>query len=299
MTTYASYGLEKHDPMLALAEAERLAKDSGREAARRVRDDGTIDVAVMEEGRFRLYLVDARGNSTLVESPPPPAGKPYWRALWWLLAAIFGIWFVATAIRFLDRGDNDEITELGLAGLVLVVALIFALASKRYGLRWHLSKRFDDPQNWKHFWAPSGWSPRSMAQIAAAERLAYSHEGKAMVRELPDGAAEVVTEKSGRLVRHRIDETGALTELPGSGRTPRFFVGSAIAVAGVLGMFPAFTLLGSAFGAFGALGGGVAMMMLVPLGATIVHRDNVERRVPRSESGTWYFLRTDAEPTGD
>lgn len=138
-----------------------------------------------------------------------------------------------------------------------------------------------------------------MAQLAAAERLAYYKDGKAMVRDLPDGAAEVVTQESGRLFRHHIDETGALTELPGDGRTGLYLTGTAMAVVGMFGSFGAFTFLGSAFGALAAVGGGLAMMALVPLGATVLQKDELERRVPRSEPDTWYLLRTNAEPRGD
>jgi len=299
VTTYASYGLENQDPMLALVEAERLARDSGREAARRLRDDGSIDVAVMENGLFRLYSVDPRGFSTLVESAPPPAGRPYWRGLMWLGLAILPIAFAAAVIRYPGGTAIDDPPEAVAMGLAALAAVVGGLAARRYNLRWHLSKRFTDPEEWRRFREPSGWSPRSMAQIAAAERLAYYHEGKAMVRELPDGAAEVVTEKSGRLVRHRIDATGAQTELPGNGRTLRYHTGVAMAAVGTVGSLVAFMVLGHTVGGFWGLGGAFAMMMLVPLGATLSQRDDVERRVPRSEPGTWYFLRTNAEPRGD
>jgi hypothetical protein len=125
-----------------------------------------------------------------------------------------------------------------------------------------------------------------MAQLAAAERLAYYHEGKAMVRELPDGAAEIVLEKSGRLFRHRIDEMGALIELPGSGRTALYLAGTAIAVVGMLGFLGIFVVFGFVTGGFAAVVGTLVMMSLIPLGATLRQKDGLERRVPRSEPGT-------------
>jgi hypothetical protein len=299
VTTYASYGLEKPDPMLALAAAERLARNAGREAARRLHDDGSIDVAVMEDRHFHLHLVDSRGLTTLVESSPPPEGRRYWLMLMWLGLVVLPIALAVAALRYPNGTEEDVPPEFTVIAIALVAAVVGALASRRYDLRWHLSKRFDDPQEWRRFREPSGWSPRSMAQLAAAERLAYYKDGKAMVRELPDGAAEVVTQTSGRLFRHRIAETGALTELPGSERSRLYLLGTGIAVAGMLGSFGAFMLLGSAFGAVGAVGGALAMMALVPLGATVLQHDSLERSVPRSEGGTWYFLRTNAEPVDD
>jgi hypothetical protein len=100
-----------------------------------------------------------------------------------------------------------------------------------------------------------------------------------------------VTQESGRLLRHHVDETGALTELTGAGRTPLYRVGTAMAGVGVLTAFGLFVLLGF----LGALAG----MSLVPLGATLIRKDDLERRVPRSEPGTWYLLRTNREPRGD
>jgi hypothetical protein len=63
VTTYASYGFTKADPAAALAAAERLAEGHGREAARGLHDDGSIDVALMEERDFHRYLIDAQGGA--------------------------------------------------------------------------------------------------------------------------------------------------------------------------------------------------------------------------------------------
>ena len=299
MTTYATYGLDKPDPMLALAAAERLATGAGREAARRLRDDGSIDVAVMKDRHFHLYLVDPRGGTTLIESSPPPETRRYWRMLMWVGLAMIPIAVAAAMLRYPNGTDQDAPTEVVVFGVAVIAAVVGALASRRYNLRWNLSKRFDDPQEWRRFREPSGWSPRSLAQLTAAERLAYYHDGKAMVRELPDGTAEVVLEKSGRLFRHRIEETGALTELPGSGPTFRYRAGNAITAVGLLGAFAAFLAFGSIGGPFTALGVMLAIMALVPLGAALAYQDGLERRVPRSEPGTWYLLRTNSEPPQD
>jgi hypothetical protein len=140
VTTYASYGLEKPDPMLALAAAERLAKNSGREAARRLHDDGSIDVAVMENRHFHLYLVDPRGMTTVIESSPPPEGRRYWRMLMWLGLAILPIAFAAAALPYPNGTDKDSPPEVVAFGLALVGAIVGGLASRRYDLRWHLSK---------------------------------------------------------------------------------------------------------------------------------------------------------------
>jgi hypothetical protein len=69
-----------------------------------------------------------------------------------------------------------------------------------------------------------------------------------MVREMPDGTAEVVTLESGRLLRHRVEESGALTELTGAGRTPLYLVGTAMTHAGALAAFGLFALLRSVAG---------------------------------------------------
>lgn len=295
MTTYASYGFTKADPAAALAAAERLAEGHGHEAARRLHDDGSIDVALMEERDFHLYLIDAQGVTTLIESRPPPLGRRNWKGLMWLGLALLPIAFAAAAIRYPD----GIAPAVGIFGAALVAAIVGGLAAGKYDLRWHLSKQFTDPEEWRRFREPSRWSPRSLAQLRAAEGLAYYHDGKAMIRELPDGAAEVVTLESGRLLRHRVDERGALTELTGAGRTPLYVVGVSMTNVGAVAAFGLFALMRSVTGSVGAILGGLVGMSLIPLGATLIHMDGVERRIRRSEPGTWYLLRTNREPRED
>jgi hypothetical protein len=299
VTTYASYGFTRADPAAALAAAERVAKDAGSQAGRRLNEDGSIDVALMKGREFQLYLVSPDGTAELVELRSPPPARRLWLALMWLGLALLPIAFAAAAIRYPQGTDDDSPPEVVLAAVGLVAALVGGLAARRYNLGWHLSKRFTDPEEWRRFRERSAWSPRSLAQLAAAERLAYHHEGKAMVGELPDGAAEVVTEEAGRLSRHCIDETGVVTELPGAGRTNLYRVGRAMAALGVPASFGLFVLGGSLTGPFGSLLGALAGMSVAVLGSVLAQRDAVERRVPRSQPGTWYLLRTNAEPRGD
>jgi hypothetical protein len=299
VTTYESYGFTKADPAAALAAANRLAEGHGQEAARRLHDDGSIDVAIMKEREFHLYLVSPGGTTALVESQPPPPGRRYWKALMWFGLAVMPIGVVAAMLRYPHGTDRESPPELMAVALALLAVFVGGVAAKRYDLHWHLSKQFSDPETWRPFREPSGWSPRSIAQLAAAERLAYHEGGKALVRELPDGTAEVVTEQFGRLSRHLIAESGAATELAGAGRTPLYNAATAMAVVGLPGAFGAFVVLGSTFGRFAALAGALAMMSLVPLGASLARKDELERRIQRSEPGTWYLLRTNAEPRGD
>jgi molybdate-binding protein len=46
------------------------------------------------------------------------------------------------------------------------------------------------------------WRPRSRAQYDTVERLAVRHRG-VLVRELPDGSAEVLAERRGVVNRHK------------------------------------------------------------------------------------------------
>jgi hypothetical protein len=74
----------------------------------------------MEERVFHLYLIDAQGGTTLVESRPPPPGRRYWKAHEWVGLALLPIAVAAPAIR----SPDGIAPAVGICGAALVAAIV-------------------------------------------------------------------------------------------------------------------------------------------------------------------------------
>lgn len=164
METQTTYGFPKANPAQALAAAEQLARRHGGEAFRRVREDGSVEVATSKKAALDLYVVAPDGVSTLVESSPPPRRYVYARVVMWLGIALFAATFAAAAIRF-PNGTDDLPPEVGVALLAFIAVAAGGITAAKCDVPWLLRKRLGDDAGWRPILPPSGWSPCSTAQL--------------------------------------------------------------------------------------------------------------------------------------
>lgn len=90
--TQTSYGFPKADTSAALASAQEIARRH-RGGARRLHDDGSIDVAVTEKGTLRLYLVCFRRDAGARRIDPAP-----WHRTPGKISLAIGLALVAAAV---------------------------------------------------------------------------------------------------------------------------------------------------------------------------------------------------------
>lgn len=132
----------------------------------------------------------------------------------------------------------------------------------------------------------------------AAEHLADEGDGRAFVRDRPDGSVEVATTRSWRLFVHLVGDDGAVLPLAALGRSRGYLGGCGLIVLG----FAVVVAGGQVASSLGLpfwipfLGFGVSVG-----GAVLASTGQLERRVRTLEpaGGTWFELRTKIQDDGD
>jgi hypothetical protein len=208
-------------PDVRIAAAHRVIK--GCDTAPRVREvAGAVEVVAVRRGRLCRHIIDQTGRARLVETSERPGRWRLGRCV--LLAGVLGFLGIFLAPLFgLKEGDAR-----------LWIAALGALAAWWGGawIQWTASKNsmseFREHDGWselKSLGLPPGKPPLtwlSLAQLCAVERLAVERGDEAVVRQQPDGGAEVVTGDRQVLERHLVGRDGSVA-LMDSARWPRRF----------------------------------------------------------------------------
>lgn len=134
-----------------------------------------------------------------------------------------------------------------------------------------------------------GWTPLSVAQLAAVERIADEHNGFALVRDRGETTIDVCAPRKGLLDRYTVDERGSVAVDPTP--PPRFYRLRHVLRMVVLPLaaFLGLPLLGASFSSAGALLG-IAAAITVTIWIT---RQEPHERLKRGAAGDrWIEIRT-------
>ncbi len=195
----------------------RLADDFGSVVWRHG-PDGQLEVARLRDGYVERYAVHDDGSTTLIESSPPPAWRPWLKPL--MIAAVLLVIAGVVGVAATDSDKNGWPAPIG-----IVLAVVAAIARERaLDLRTRLGKKSD----WHEPTNLHGWVPRSSAQLAAAERIADDHDGVAFVRDLGSRTADVVAMRAGRFEQYWVDELGNVELVESKPPSIRHFVDKAL-----------------------------------------------------------------------
>ena len=203
-----TYGFPKTDPGAVLAAADELSRRHRGGSLRRLHADNTIDLVCLRgflRKGFLVYRIKSDGTHELVEETSAPfifvvaAG---------LMAAGIAL-FAGTVISVLARRPEQTPNETDLAFGGFLLAAVGALLARHYELESFVSRRFGTEEGWQRIAEPTTWLPRTALQLRRVESIARNHGGKAWVRTLADGTAEVAVRRFLRDQHYRVFHDGA------------------------------------------------------------------------------------------
>ena len=175
---------------------------SGRQAPSwRERDDGRIEVAAIDEGELRVWVVEQDGRlETVGQRAAAPARR------WLVRLAIGGAVAFVVLVPLLGIGIGRGVIVVLVFGTAFVATAAVHLVDlatahrqmwRRGGRRaWHPPMWLDE------------WRPASLEQLFAVQRLADDSYGIARVRPLDAWCAEVAVPGYVRTKRFVVDATG-------------------------------------------------------------------------------------------
>jgi hypothetical protein len=288
-----TYGFPKEDFTAAIAAADELARRYRDGTMRRLLPDGSIDLAAMQgwlRRRFLLYRVSPEGAAALVESKGAPADYKFALAMTLGGAALFAGTILSAIV-----GPDEARGMLALGVLGFIACFVGAIRSNRFGLDWYVRETFGSQTDWQQLFGPTEWSPRSVGQLHAVERLADEHGGKAFTRPHPDGGYEVQTINRGRLHTHVVAPDGTVL-LVDRGKPARLYILGVAAIAVGAAAAVVTTLLYNLtdldvvtafYVSLGFFLAGAVMRSLVTL----------EGRIKDRATGGWYLVQTKPDDT--
>jgi hypothetical protein len=191
----------------SVAAALRLAKElKPDESLLCDRDDGATELLVRQDGDFLRYVAYESGAREQVEARGPLDRLRIVRRV--IHGALLCIPLILAAGFFFKPDDSN----LWIGGpFALVFGLVFVAA---------LLQKHHDLEALAPTGAPSaripyklgGWRPRTVAQLAAVEDLCKAAGENARVRNIADGAVEVLTYRRRQRRRHVLDAFGSIVE---------------------------------------------------------------------------------------
>lgn len=177
---------------------------------------GRLEVAVAKRrrGPWELLLVHDNGSTSPLGTVAVPSTR-VGEAVGMAGMAIAGVAWVSLALQ----GHSSIAVELFVGGLAVFVlgwlgSLPGMVDPRRY---------LEDRDSWHQPTNLNGWEPRTLAQLAAVERVAEDHRGVALVRDVGAATVEVCGPRKRGLDRYAVDGDGTveLTE-----ETPSLWRGS-------------------------------------------------------------------------
>jgi hypothetical protein len=206
-----TYGFPRTNPSAALAAADELSRRY-RESMRRLQGDNTIDLVCLKSfvrREFDVYRIKSDGSAELVDHTSMPfifliaAG---------LMATGIAL-FAETVIGVVVRRPEHTPIELDVAAVGFMLAVVGVLLARPYELRSFVQGRFGTDEGWLQVTEPTTWSPSSALQLKRVERIAFQHGGRAWVRTVSDGTAEVFVKRFFRTEHYRVYHDGAFVYL--------------------------------------------------------------------------------------
>jgi hypothetical protein len=176
----------------------KLATTSDSDVRWRTREEGTLEVLVLRDGRATRYVVSDDGTTA------PDGDVPLSFSYRWGQRVTIAGW----ALCFLGIVVGGLAGKEALIGIALLVGVpLFAggaVASERgQNFEKHL-----DGGGWHEPTDLHGWVPRTGAQLAAVEQLSDDHDGLAYLRDSGGRTVDVYGMRRGQLVLHWVDEAG-------------------------------------------------------------------------------------------
>ena len=277
-----TYGFPKTDPGAVLAAADELSLQYREGSIRRANADGSIDLVACEGSfsrRFLRFRIEADGTTFLVGEGRPPASYGFDIAL----ALGGGFVFAWTIIALIARSSDDFSPWLEIGLLGFVAAFVGVVRANRSGLEWYVRETFGTDGGWQRVYATTDWSPSSLTQLQVIEGIAEKHRGKAYVCRGPDGVAEVVAMRLGRVRRFRVEPDGTLIAA-GSQQAVRCTLGALTLILGAFALIPLSSALSLSFAP-------KLELAVVVIGVALMWGDDLRGRV-RQLPGDWHLVQT-------
>jgi hypothetical protein len=179
---------------------------------RRLHADNTIDLVGVKSffvREFHVYRIKSDGTFELVDETSAPFRFLVAIGLMAVGIALFG----GTVISVLVRSPEHMPTEIDVAFAGFLLAAVGVFLAQPFELRSFVRGRFGTDEGWQQIAEPTTWAPRTALQLRRVETIAAQHGGRAWVRTVSDGTAEVFAKQFLHREHYRVFHDGAFVHL--------------------------------------------------------------------------------------